>query len=328
MTISHKHTHIIQLPVAESIAAGILDTFFVEKRSRHEDFVLEYHAQALAGTPELFERDGKIAERVQGVYIPRRLRFTGIEKLDPRGLYQEVDQIPTGHPARTIVDLYSWQPKEKRLPFHLMFGRSAEQAEIRFYAHGAQNETRQGQPIPFSDERNCSPAPPMPAGLVPQPLSIYRRFGGDPVPFRMGGLEHRRRLFIGNIENQPERRPDVEAVLNLGEKASRWLKGHDLPPARDRWVHKGEGSEGMTVNEIREEAEWVIERLHAGQRVLVHCVAGMNRSTTICCAVLILLEGLSAEQALERVRQHHPWARPDSHHWIGLKWMASVSGKQ
>jgi dual specificity phosphatase 12 len=67
----------------------------------------------------------------------------------------------------------------------------------------------------------------------------------------------------------------------------------------------------------------VIEHLKNKQRVLVHCVAGMNRSTTICCAVLILLEGLSAEAALERVREHHPWARPDSHHWLMLRWLAS-----
>jgi dual specificity phosphatase 12 len=79
----------------------------------------------------------------------------------------------------------------------------------------------------------------------------------------------------------------------------------------------------MTLAEICEEADWVIERLKNNQRVLVHCVAGMNRSTTICCAVLILLEGLSAEAALERVRQHHPWARPDSHHWLALRWLAT-----
>lgn len=79
----------------------------------------------------------------------------------------------------------------------------------------------------------------------------------------------------------------------------------------------------MTVEEICEEADWVTEHLKNNQRVLVHCVAGMNRSTTVCCAVLILLEGLSAEAALERVREHHPWARPDSHHWLALRWLAA-----
>ncbi|NTU75547.1 MAG: hypothetical protein HGA86_05445 [Anaerolineaceae bacterium] len=28
------------------------------------------------------------------------------------------------------------------------------------------------------------------------------------------------------------------------------------------------------------------------------------------------------EEALARVREHHPWARPDSHHWLVLRWLA------
>ena len=81
----------------------------------------------------------------------------------------------------------------------------------------------------------------------------------------------------------------------------------------------------MSLEEIRQEAEWVAERLQAGKRVLVHCVAGMNRSSTICCATLILLEGLSAETALERVRKTHPWARPDSRHWLKLRWLGQTN---
>jgi hypothetical protein len=34
------------------------------------------------------------------------------------------------------------------------------------------------------------------------------------------------------------------------------------------------------------------------------------------------LENLSAEAALTRVREHHPWARPDAHHWLKLRWLA------
>jgi protein-tyrosine phosphatase len=112
--------------------------------------------------------------------------------------------------------------------------------------------------------------------------------------------------------------------LNLGEEASKWVKAENSP-ACDRWANKGEGPEGMKVDEIRHEAEWAVERLKAGERVLIHCVAGMNRSSTICCAVLMLLEGLSAEKALERVREHHPWARPDSNHWLALRWLEKVS---
>lgn len=84
----------------------------------------------------------------------------------------------------------------------------------------------------------------------------------------------------------------------------------------------------MNVAEIRKEAEWVIEHLKQNQKVLVHCVAGMNRSATLCCAVLILLEGLGAEAALARVREYHPWARPDSHHWLALRWLEKTNQRK
>jgi protein-tyrosine phosphatase len=110
-------------------------------------------------------------------------------------------------------------------------------------------------------------------------------------------------------------------VLNLGDEASRWAEQAPPHPA-DRWLKAGEGSRGMSAGQIAQEARWVVERLQAGQRVLVHCSAGMNRSASVCCGVLILLEGLSAEAALERLRQHHPWARPDPRHWLALRWLA------
>jgi hypothetical protein len=33
----------------------------------------------------------------------------------------------------------------------------------------------------------------------------------------------------------------------------------------------------------------------------------------------MMLEGLTAEKALERVYENHPWAKPDSHHWLMLR---------
>jgi hypothetical protein len=157
--------------------------------------------------------------------------------------------------------------------------------------------------------------------LVPAPRQLWQRFGGNPVTVQLGGRRQSRRLFIGGIDEQDEQRPNVDAILNLSEHCSRWAQPDQLDP-RDRWVTKKEGAEGMPAADIAAEARWVIDRLQAGQRVLVHCSAGMNRSATVCCGVLILLEGLTAEVALARVREHHPWARPDSYHWLALRWLA------
>jgi hypothetical protein len=161
----------------------------------------------------------------------------------------------------------------------------------------------------------------MTEGLVPLPIDLHDYFGGDPVPVKIGDTVQEQRLFVGGLENQPNHRPpQVNAVLNLGERPSLWVKGNDVHP-NDRTVQKGEGTQGMSTAEIRAEANWVIEHLQKGDNVLVHCVAGMNRSTTICCAVVMMLEGLSADKALQRVREQHPWAKPDSYHWLALRWL-------
>jgi hypothetical protein len=233
-----QHVRITRLPIPEPIAAGRLDTFFIEPRGPRSDLILDYHALVPDATPILFERDGKVYERLRGAYFLRRLRFKSVENIQQTGLYQNPDSIPSDHDARIIVDMYNWLAKGEDKYFYLLFGRSAEDAEICFHARGVTREDRTGEPVPVFFERDWSPAPPMPAGLVPQPRQIHQRFGGDPATFHLEGKPLHHRLFIGGLEVQPERRPSVDAVLNLGEEPSRWAN----VTFRDRWVNKGEGS--------------------------------------------------------------------------------------
>jgi hypothetical protein len=137
--------------------------------------------------------------------------------------------------------------------------------------------------------RDWSAVPDSPERIIPNPVQIHKRFGGDPVSICMDGRNYQKRLFIGGIDIQAAYRPDVDVILNLGENASKWFNDVGLGPD-DRWVDKGEGQQGMNASEIAEESMWVVEYLKAGNRVLVHCSAGMNRSATICCGVLILME--------------------------------------
>ncbi len=323
MTKPIQHTRITQLPVPESICGGQLDSFQIVESGKSQDLLLDYQALDPARHTELLEQDGHLFERSRGHYLPRRLRFFGIEGVMIQGLYRDLGSLEPDHPARILVDLYNWVSAGESLNFFLLFGRSSDDAEIRFFARRVERVERNGTPAPFDFRRDWSPAPPMPAGLVPKPGAIHKRFGGDPVTVQLNGREAHRRLFVGGVDIQPVRRPAVGAVLNLGEHPSAWSGGKALPQT-DRWENIGEGSRGMSLAVLRQQAAWVIERLQDGQRVLVHCAAGMNRSVTVCCAVLIMLEGLSAGQALARVRQHHPWARPDGQHWLTLKWLAAT----
>jgi hypothetical protein len=248
------------------------------------------------------------------------VRFSGVSELKTGAFYKN---LPADANSRTIVDLLSWRQPERRDVFYLL-GMKAEADDLMFYARHAAYERLLGRAIPVTLERDWCPPPPMAEGLVPQPEAIHRQFGGDPLTVRLGPRASHRRLFIGGVDIQPETRPQVDVVLNVGEQPSRWAKAGVAHPD-DRWDNKGEGKDGMSADEIRREAEWVIEQLRGGQSVLVHCVGGMNRSSTICCAVLMLLENLPAEQALLRVRETHPWARPDSRHWLALRSLAEMN---
>jgi protein-tyrosine phosphatase len=54
--------------------------------------------------------------------------------------------------------------------------------------------------------------------------------------------------------------------------------------------------------------EAAVAELRAGRRVLVHCLAGRDRTGLVLCASLMDLEGVDPRDALARVRA----ARPDA----------------
>jgi hypothetical protein len=315
MRPTRVHSHIIQYPFAHLMTGARLDSFC----ENGHDLILDVQGLQLTSS-ELFEQEEKIYERIVGKYIPLRLKFSNVSRLHRDDFFTFLENLAQDDPSRTIIHLLSWrQPKETDI-YHRIGLYGAVGALMYFFAQQATCAKQDHSQTSMSLERDWSPAPPMPERLVPRPKDLHTQFGGDPITIKVNDKVLHHKLFIGGLDIQPKYRPQVDAILNLGEEASRWIKRRSLHP-NDRTINKGEGSDGMTVTEIRQEAEWVIERLKHNQRVLVHCVAGMNRSTSICCAVLILLERLSAEAALERVREHHPWARPDSHHWLALRWL-------
>ena len=314
-----SNVRIVKHPFADLMQGARLDTF--EKNGTEVRMTVQ-GLEVLDS--ELFERDGVILERVTARHIPLDITFSNVYQMKESGFLNNLGQYAVDDPSRTISFIHSWVMPGMDDIFHIL---SLANAGTNFFASGA-THTQGEATEPFTVERDRSPSPPMPEGEVPQPYDIYDKFGGDPVTFNLNGNSIENKLFVGGIENQPDQRPnEIGAVLNIGEKPSAWVKENQPQGSNDRTVEKGEGSEGMSPEEIRAEADWVIEHLKKDKSVLVHCVAGMNRSTTITCAVLIKLEGLTAEQALQRVYEHHPWAKPDSHHWLMLRWLEKTNIK-
>lgn len=312
--------YILSFPAEKQLLGGRLDTLSIVETKIGNDLLFDFHGLRLMEVPSIaLSGDKRPFEQINGLLIPLRLRFANVRWYHKSSLFSALATVPLNHPIRQIHGLLNWlYPPLDPNPLYLFLHGSHEVGDLMFSATDCLCEDRSGVMEPISERRHWSPAPLLPEGPAAENKPIHAQKGGDPVAIQLGNSTIDDQLFVGSLEMQEEKRPFVDVVLNLGEKPSRWAQsGRVLAP--DRWVAKGEGSAGMTVREIEEEAEWVLNHLRAGKCVLVHCVAGFNRSVTICCAVLMLMEGLTAVDALQRIWQHHPWARPDSHHWLMLK---------
>jgi hypothetical protein len=310
------HTRILEFPYTRSLVNARLDDLREETHGSRRELIFDYRDLRLLAPPELIAGDDQPREYLRGECVPRRLRFRGLRWTKSTGVFTRFADVAPDDNARLLEGMMSWRSPEDE-EYCLLLDHADSNSGLLFSARNCVLEERTGPVESIEIVRDWSPPPLLPARLVPRPQRLHRRYGGDPITFQFNGQTFQRRLFVGGMEHQTDQRPDVQAVLNLSEDENRW----PLTEA-DRRAEKGEGSQGMDIAEIETEAQWVVERLQAGQRVLVHCSGGLNRSVTICCAVLIRLENLSAEEALNRVREYHPWARPDSHHWLKLRWLA------
>jgi hypothetical protein len=115
------------------------------------------------------------------------------------------------------------------------------------------------------------------------------------VPF-ISELDHN--LWQGGCENGLVLPPFITSVLSL----YKWEHYDVQHPCEVLTVTMYDSAtEPVDRDQIIELAEWVNDRRKAGP-VLVHCQAGLNRSSLVASAALIL-GGLSPEAAIEQVRQ-------------------------
>ncbi len=118
--------------------------------------------------------------------------------------------------------------------------------------------------------------------------------------------------------------------LWLGNRAAArsedWLREHgitvvfnaskDIPFANAaRQQYRIPVDDNLEEEEIRNMALWapeiiynVLKHYYAGDTILVHCFAGMQRSAAIVAMTLIALKQMTAEQAIAFVKQRRPIA--------------------
>ena len=326
MTQPSPNAEILDFAENHTLQNAKLDAITEIQTSAIHELVLEYRALVLAKPAEIKQKNDQLIEILNGHYIPYKLIFKNIRWLKREGLYQNLAEVAADDASRFLQGVLYWEKPVGRWgtpyrePLYIFFHNSWNaQLVVCTLETSLEKQSAIGQPITI--ERNWSSTPPIPPGIAYWKTDGQKKYGGDAIPIYLDGQQYADLLFVGGLENQYDYRPAVDVVLNLCEIKNRWLVADDMP-ATDRWSQQGEADIGMSLAQITTEAEWVIERLRAQKQVLVHCEMGFNRSVTICCAVLILLEKISAEDALLRIREHHRWARPDAYHWLKLRWLA------
>jgi atypical dual specificity phosphatase len=103
---------------------------------------------------------------------------------------------------------------------------------------------------------------------------------------------------------------DVEYQLDGGREAcAAELARAGIREERIELVDYG----SLQADHIERAATTVLAWLHAGERVYVHCRAGMQRSAVVATAIVALQEQLDPLEALRRVRERNPQANPLAH---------------
>ena len=102
----------------------------------------------------------------------------------------------------------------------------------------------------------------------------------------------------------------IRAMLQLAEKVeqpdvvSLYLPVEDLAPISSKHIRQG--------------VDFIKEHKQKGNRVLVACGAGINRSSAFSAAALKEEEGLSLFEAFKEVKLKHPESMPHEPVWISL----------
>lgn len=121
-------------------------------------------------------------------------------------------------------------------------------------------------------------------------------------------------LYIGayrDTKNQPYLNlKNIQAMLQLAELVeqpnivSLYLPVEDLAP--------------ISSGHIRQGVDFIRTHKALGNRILVACGAGINRSSSFCAAALKEEEGLSLFEAFKEVKRLHPESMPHEPVWESL----------
>ncbi|ORY76310.1 protein-tyrosine phosphatase-like protein [Protomyces lactucae-debilis] len=72
------------------------------------------------------------------------------------------------------------------------------------------------------------------------------------------------------------------------------------------------------LQEFESSRQWIDEAIKGGGRVLIHCQAGISRSSTILCAYIMASQNIPRDEAFEMIKRVRSHVKPNPGFWEQL----------
>ncbi len=129
---------------------------------------------------------------------------------------------------------------------------------------------------------------------------IRKKMAASRKPMSMGDIELWKALGISavvvlNEDHEVRHLGGLTEYINLLKSIGFKVLS---TPIRDFWI--------PTLKEALNTVKWIDERVKQGDRVLIHCNAGLGRTGVISACYLVYSLGISWREAVKRVREMRP----------------------
>ena len=129
-----------------------------------------------------------------------------------------------------------------------------------------------------------------------------------------GGTDDLDVIHLAKTNNRPRTDLPFDAIVTMYA----WARPADWNVQEFRYGVPDASISDIDLNRLRQAVEFGYDRWKAGDRVLVRCQAGLNRSGLVL-ALILIKDGLTPQEAINRIRENRgsdALFNADFHNWL------------
>lgn len=115
----------------------------------------------------------------------------------------------------------------------------------------------------------------------------------------MGGTDDDDVIHVSQLSYEPRHDLPFDSIITMYA----WARPADWHVQEFRYGIPDASISHIDLNRLRQAVEWGYNQWMSGDRVLVRCQAGLNRSGLVT-ALIMIKSGLDAESAIAQIRTH------------------------